>query len=94
MQLFVYPWKAHPRYCECRLLSSDLGKRCQGLSGSFNSYPLSRYCPPADQLIVASGGGGGGSFLRTSSEVTEKTVEHKTTKNNLLALATMAQESI
>ena len=55
--LFVYPQKARPRHCECRLSSSDLGKRCQGLSGSFNPYPLSRYCPLAGQLTVASGWG-------------------------------------
>lgn len=47
--------KAHPRYGECRLLSSDLGWRGQSISGSFNSCPLSRYCLPAGQLIVASG---------------------------------------
>lgn len=39
--LFVHPQKAYPRHCKCRLLSSDLGKRCQGLSGSFTPVLLS-----------------------------------------------------
>lgn len=52
--LFVYPQKTHPRHCEYRLSSSDLGKWCQGLSGSFNPCPLSRQSPPADQLTVGS----------------------------------------
>lgn len=55
--LLVYPQKARPRHCECRLSSPVLGKRYQGLSGSFNPCPLSRYCPLAGQLTVASGWG-------------------------------------
>lgn len=43
--------------CRCRLSSSDLGISCQGLSGSFHPFSLSRYSLSAGQLTVASGWG-------------------------------------